>query len=91
VWEITTFGRDRSVPKAPLHISLAKVEVMSHGWHVSEGCDPVERRRGGVGAGRQLGRMIPSHCAADETSCVSTWCLTKVFTANPEGAARICR
>jgi hypothetical protein len=46
---------------------------------------------GVVGAERQLGRMIPSHCAADETSCVSTWCLTKVFTANPEGAARICR
>jgi hypothetical protein len=46
---------------------------------------------GVVGAERQLGRTIPSHCAADKTSCVSTWCLTKVFTANPEGAARICR
>jgi hypothetical protein len=62
-------------------ISLAKVEVMFDqspmvGMYLR---GVILSSAGGViGAERQLGRMIPSHCAADETSCVYT-CSYKSF------------
>jgi hypothetical protein len=61
-------------------ISLAKVEVMfdqSPMVGMSLRGVILSSAGGVVGAERRLGRMVPSHCAADKTSCVSTCVLPK--------------